>query len=348
LKKLFAVQAWLLLLIVASPVPAATVRDLYASQVPVEDQSEGSLSSASRGALAEVLVKVSGHVEVLENPDVAAALREARRHVLQYAYVRDEDDAGALQARFEFDSNWVVEVLTAAGEPLWTANRPLVLVWMVAEDSGGRYFVNHDSSPELANLVLEEFGRRGVPVRLPLFDLADSTALAPEQAWRLEGGALEAASARYDVENFIAGRMAVLSTGGATGDWSYFSGGDRSDRAFTASSAEEFITQGVSMVAESMASRYAVAPTRSTAGGITLSVQGVQRYADYARIVAWLQGLELVEHANLERVSNDLIEIRLIASAAPAQIATLIELNQHLAPLPPQAPHIQLSYQWLN
>lgn len=348
MKKLFAVQAWLLLLTVASPLPAETVRDLYAAQVPVEDQSEGALSSASRGALAEVLVKVSGHQEVLENPDIASALREARRHVLQYAYVRNQGEAEALEARFEFDSDWVVEVLTAAGEPLWTANRPLVLVWMVTEDAGGRYFVNHDTSPELANLVLEKFRQRGVPVRLPLFDLADSTALAPEQAWRLEGAALEAASARYDVENFIAGRMAALSTGAATGDWSYFYGGDRSDRTFTAASAEEFVTHGVSMVAEGMASRYAVAPTRGASGGVILSVQGVQRYADYAGIVAWLQGLELVEHANLERVSNDLIEIRLIANADPGQLTTLIELNQRLAPLPPQAPHIQLSYQWRN
>ena len=159
-----------------------TVRDLYSSQVPVADQSEEALSSASRKALAEVMVKVSGHRDVLDNPDVRAALRQARQHVLQYAYARGKSDEVPLEARFEFDSNWVVEVLTAAGEPLWTANRPLVLVWLVMEDSTGRHFVNSDTYPELAAQVKAEFSRRGVPVQLPLFDLADTAALSLDQA----------------------------------------------------------------------------------------------------------------------------------------------------------------------
>ena len=348
MKKLFAVQLWMWLCLAASPVPAETVRDLYSSQVPVADQSEEALSSASRKALAEVMVKVSGRRDVLDNPDVRAALRQARQHVLQYAYARGKSDEVPLEARFEFDSNWVVEVLTAAGEPLWTANRPLVLVWMLVEEEGDRYFVNQEASPELATLVLEEFGRRGVPVRLPLFDLADAAALSPAQAWRLDGAALKAASARYDVEDFIAGRMVALSTGTATGDWSYFYGDDRSDRSYSATGAEDFVRRGVSLVAESMASRYAIAPTGSDPGGVTLSVQGIQRYSDYASVVAWLEGLEVIQHANLEQVTDDVIVIRLAASADPAQLAKLFELNQRLMSIPPSAPHIQLSYQWQN
>jgi hypothetical protein len=338
----------LLLCLAGAPAGAETVRDLYAAQVAVEDQTAGALNGASRRALAEVMVKVSGSEDVLGNPGVASALGEARRHVLQYAYLRDREDGNKLEARFEFDSSWVVEVLTAAGEPLWTANRPLVLVWLVAEDSSGRYFVNQETSPELAQLVLEKFHRRGVPVRLPLFDLSDATALSAEQAWRLAGPALESASARYDVENFIAGRMVVLSNGSATGDWSYFYQGDRSDRSFTAADAGQFVVHGVSMVAESMAGRYAVAPTGTAEDGVTLSVQGVEHYGDYAGIVAWLERLELVEHANVERITGDLIELRVTSSADAGQLAALIELNQRLSPLPPVAPHIQLSYQWQN
>ena len=347
MKKLFAVQLWLLLLVIDGA-HAETVRDLYAAQVPVQDQSAEALSSASRLALAEVMVKVSGRQDVLKNAQVASALRNARKHVLQYAYARDKNDRRALEARFEFDNAWVVEVLTAAGEPLWTANRPLVLVWLVAEDTEGRYFVNQDRSPELADRVLREFERRGVPARLPLFDLVDSKALSADQAWRLRAGDLNAASARYDVENFIAGRMAALSSGGATGEWSYFYDGDRSDRSITGSDQQEFIAGGVAMVAESMAGRYAVAPTLDVTDGVIVSVQGVQRYGDYANVVAWLEDLELVEHANLERVTGDMIEIRVSASADATQLATLIALNQRLLPVPPIAPHIQLSYQWQN
>jgi hypothetical protein len=347
-KLILLLQMSLLALLLGVPASAEMVPDLYAAKVPVEDQSQGALATASQDALAQVLVKVSGREDVLGNKNVSAALPEARSHVLQYAYVRDPDDREMLEAKFEFDSEWVVKVLTSAGEPLLTANRPVVLVWMVVEDANGRYFVDRELSPELARLVREEFQRRGVPVRFPLFDLADSAAVSVQQVWRLDGGALQAASGRYDVDNFIAGRMVVLSNGRTTGDWSYFYDGDRSDRSFSAADATGFVGQGVAMVAESMASRYAVAPTGNVAGGVTLSVQGVQRYGDYASIVAWLETLELVERANLERVTGDLIEIRLVASADPVQLSSLIELNQRLSPLPPQAPHIQLSYQWQN
>lgn len=349
MRKLIAICLCSVLALAATSGRAEIVRGLYSAQVPVADQSAGALTAASREALSQVLVKISGSTGVLRNPDVAASMREARKHVLQYAYVRDNgEDGGGLEARFEFDDSWVVEMLTRAGEPLWTANRPLVLVWLVAEDAGGRYFVNHDSSPELAGQVLEAFARRGVPVQLPLFDLADSTALSTEEAWRLYGPALQAASTRYDVENFIAGRMVALSTGSATGDWSYFYEGDRIDRTVTAADAADFVERGVTIVAEDMAARYAVAPTLSDQGGLTLSFQGVQRYADYAGVVAWLEGLELIEHANVERISGDRIELRLQASAGAGQLASIIELNERLIPVPPQAPHIQLSYQWQN
>ena len=81
---------------------------------------------------------------------------------------------------------------------------------------------------------------------------------------------------------------------------------------------------------------------------MTLSVQGVEHYGDYAGIVSWLERLELVEHANVERITGDQIELRVTSSADAGQLAALIELNQRLSPLPPVAPHIQLSYQWQN
>ena len=348
MKKLLAAGIVCTLLFAHGLVRAEIVRDLYAAQVPVTDQGANALSAGARTALAQVLVKVSGSDEVLRNPDIAAAMRNARKHVQQYVYVRDDQDRKLLEAKFEFDDNWVIDLLVQAGEPLWTANRPLVLVWLVVEDGSGRYFVNQESAPELADELLKAFSRRGVPVQLPLFDLADSTALSTEEAWRLYGPALQAASTRYEVDNFIGGRMVSVSTGNATGDWSYFSRGDRVDRSVTAADAGEFVAGGATLVAENMAARFAVEPTQVAAGGVILSVQGVNRYADYANIVAWLEGLELIEHANIERIVGDRIELRLEASAGAMQLASIIELNQRLTPVAPHEAHIQLSYLWKN
>ncbi len=343
---LWPLLSLLTLLLVTASVRADMVRNLYSAQVPVADHSARALARASREALGEVLVKVSGSVDVLQYPSISAALGKARSHVQQYAYSRDEENPQQLSARFEFDGSFVTRLVTQAGAPLWTANRPLVLVWMVVEDAGGRYFINSESAPDLVRQVLEEFARRGVPVQLPLFDLADSAALSPEQAWRLDGPALQAASARYDVQNIVAGRLAALTAGNLAGDWSYFYAGQRIDRSVTAPDAGTFVREGVAIVAEEMSARYAVTPSGTDEGGVRMSVVGVFSYADYAGIVAWLEGLELIEHANIERIQGDRVELRLHAQADAGQLAAIIELNERLVPLSPPDPNDPLSYQW--
>ncbi len=311
---------------------ADIVQDLYSAEVPVADQTPAALASASRDALAEVLVKVSGTAGILRNPEIAKALGGARNQVQQYAYRRGEEP-GELYARLEFDGNYVRQLVTAAGEPLWTANRPRVLVWLVLEDSEGRRFVEGESSPELLEVLLAEFGRRGLPVQQPLYDLADAAAITTDQAWRLDAGALRSASERYGTQDILAGRLAALSSGSWSGEWSYFYGGDRSNRASTGASPEAFAREGASMVAESMSARYAVASAGGSGAGVGMMVMGVERYADYAGIVAWLEGLELVDHANIERIQGDRILLRLHAAADAAQLAPIIELNPRFQPL---------------
>lgn len=338
---------WPVFFLVSSAVVRAEfVRDLYSAQVPVASQDSRALKLASREALAEVLVKVSGSLSVLQNPVIVAALPESRSQVQQYAYTRDDARDGQLAARFEFDASYVTRLLTQAGEPLWTANRPAVLLWLVMEDSRGRYFVNWESAPGLSAQLMTEFSRRGVPVQVPLFDLADSTAISTEQAWRLYAPALQAASGRYDVQDIMAGRLAALSGGQSVGDWTYFHGAERIDRSVTTADAQAFVRVGVGIVAEEMAARYAVAPSIAVAGGVLMSVTGVSSYADYAGIVAWLEGLELIEHANVSRISGDRVELRLHAQADARQLAAIIELNQRLVPLARETVGDQLRYQW--
>jgi hypothetical protein len=343
---LWPLLSLLTLLLVTASARADIVRNLYLAQVPVADQSAQALARASREALAEVLVKVSGSTGVLQYPSISAALGKARGHVQQYAYARDEDDPQQLSARFEFDGSFVTRLVTEAGAPLWTANRPQVLVWMVIEDAGGRNFVNWETAPELTKQLLAEFARRGVPVQLPLFDLADSAALSTEEVWRLYGPAIQAASARYNVQNIVAGRLAALTAGSSVGDWSYFYSGDRIDRSVTAPDAATFVREGVAIVAEEMSARYAVTASGTDEGSVTMSVVGVFSYADYAGIVAWLEGLELIEHANIERIQGDRVELRLHAQGDAGQLAAIIELNERFVPLSPTDPNDPLSYQW--
>ena len=77
-----------------------------------------------------------------------------------------------------------------------------------------------------------------------------------------------------------------------------------------------------------------------------LWVTGVSSYADYAAIVRWLEDLELVDHANIQKVRGELIELQLQTQVDALQLAALIELNDRLLPAPIVGSSAQLNYQW--
>jgi hypothetical protein len=347
---------WTLLFLVAGGSRAEVVADLHTATVPVANQSPEALTAAAREALAEVLVKVSGSRDLLQKPVIIAALDDAHNRVQLYGYERGATPAAGLYLRFEFDGPYVTNLVKRAGAPLWTANRPTVLAWVVVEDEQGRHFISKDSAPDQAQMLVEEFSRRGVPVQLPVFDLADTTAVGLEDAWRLDATVLQAASVRYNVGNIVAGRLASLTDGNSLGDWSYFHQNEPVNRSVTVPDLQTFMREGVDLVAGELAGRYAVAPSGGGTRGVRISVSGVSSYADYAAIVTWLESLELVDHANLEQVQGDRIELRLQAQADASQLATTIELNNRLQPIPTPIPapgsetalesNAQLNYQW--
>ncbi|CAA0124028.1 Uncharacterised protein [Halioglobus japonicus] len=337
--------AWLALTSAQSAL-AEVVADLYAASVPVSEQSSKALESASKEAMADVLVKVSGSKRVLQYPGIAAALKDARSHVQQYSYVRGTPPAPALSLRFEFDGRYITDLVTESGAPLWSANRPAVLAWIVVEDEQGRHFINEETAPEEAQLVVEEFLRRGVPVQIPIFDLADTATVSTADVWSLDADSIQRASARYNAQEVVAGRLAVTTDGKSVGDWSYFRDDERINRSVTVPDLKAFLDSGVNIVAADMASRYAVAPTTSTDGGLRLTITGISNYSDYAAIANWLERLELVEYANLEVVQGERVEFRLLAKTDAARLASIIELNDRLTAIPTLGDDTQLNYQW--
>jgi len=342
-----AVGLALMLLVVTGAARAEMVRDIYSAEVPVADQSPAELARAARAALSEVLVKVSGSVEILRNPVISAALVNARNRVQRYSYGSGSNTSQGLAVRLLFDNAFITGLVIEAGAPIWSANRPAALVWLVMEDASGRQFVNAETATAMVATLRAEFARRGVPLQLPLYDLVDAAALTPEQAWNLDDLALLAASSRYNLQDVLVGRVSLLASGGAVGEWSYRHGEEQARRSTNAESEAQFLREGAALVAEAMAARYAVAASASD-GSLTMAVTGVTGYAEYAALTSWLEGLELVERANIESVRGDTITLRLRAKADAGQLATIIELNKHLVPLPVGGAGTQLNYQWQN
>ncbi len=115
-----AVAAILLAAILAVPVLAAPAT--YSGEAPVTSQSEAERSGALKSALAEVVIRLSGDPGILARGDVAKAVADADKYVLQYRYRRDaaiDEASGAATVKLvlvaEFDSSAVDRMLAGLG-----------------------------------------------------------------------------------------------------------------------------------------------------------------------------------------------------------------------------------------
>jgi hypothetical protein len=342
------ITVFLLILAASCATWAEIVEDLYGAMVSVPDVSQEALVVASREALSQVLVKVTGTETVLQAPAVVSALNESRNLVQRFAYAREDKVGASLSAHFEFESSSISNLIQQAGQPFWTANRPVVLAWIVVEGPHGRKFLSEESMPEHMASFSEEFGRRGLPFQMPLYDISDAAAMSPDKLWSLRTGSLRDASQRYGGKDILAGRVAILSNGDWVGDWTYLFDNSRVDRTLKSASAKDFFQQGSALLAQQMSARFAVTSSADAINSARVKVSGVTSYSDYARVVEWLQGLELIDSANISSIHGDVIRVDLSARADAQSLAATIELNSRLKALLTSGRDEELSYQWLK
>lgn len=337
-----------LAMLLLSPARADTVPDLYTAQVTVSDRSAAALEEGAKEALSIVLVKISGSAQLLRSEEVVAALARARSRVQKYAYLSGAVEEDGHAVRFEFGANYVTDLVRQSGAPLWTANRPPVLAWVVIEDATGRHLFRRDRYPELAQQLSGAFAGRGVVLQLPLFDLQDATAVRADDLWNRKKPVLLAASERYGVSDVAVARIRISDAGEVSGDWVYYFADEKRLTSSIAETLPLFWRRGADLVADNMAARYAVVPTTTEVVALYMTISGVYEYADYAGIVSWLDSLEPIAYANLERVQGDTLTLRLGSRAQAQSLSAIIELNEQFVPVHSPEFSRDLSYRWQN
>ncbi len=332
------------------PAVAVVVENLYRADVEVADHSSRALQKASRAGLAQVLVKISGSRGVLASAEVKKALADNRRFLQRYQYHQTESDG--LRIQIHYDSQLIIELLTQAQQPFWTANRPPVLIWLVVDDAFGRRFAAADTHPELMESLQIELQRRGVPAVFPLQDLQDAVAVNIHDVWKLDSLAIYRASQRYAVGNILVGRLIAMSDGRWMGDWLYLQEGESAAISFYGKALEPSSVAAIDFIAEQMAERYAVAAGTSLGEDVLIRVDNLKDYAAYRAVVEYLEGIELVDSAYPTYVEGDSMVFRLRAQAEAEQLHRIIALSRNLRrqksalPLAGSTEIAQLVYRW--
>ena len=290
---------------------AVEVAALFTAQVALDEEANNPRQAAYKAALDEVLLRVSGAELVTDQALVELLFPDPSAYVVQFR-PGDEDTLWV-----SFDGEAIEAELRNAGQTVWGNDRPVTLVWLAVDwGQGDREIIAADDPNKsrragrsidrdrlLRKRVLDMAERRGLPVLFPLMDIEDQRSVSFSDIWGGFDEQLLAASARYEVDSILVGRVRASSS--QRNRWSYFFAG------------EEQVWNGqpemvVGLVADRLASEFAIrgdAPLEV----VDLTVSGIDSVQAYGEMQNLLASTKVIEKFAIDEVQGDVIRYRVEA-----------------------------------
>ena len=316
---------------------ADTVPGLYEAEVPVVDQELDERIKALHRALGEVLVRVSGRVMVRSLPVLEQVMQNASRYVQQYRYrpVTTKPGAGAAQGQIlwvRFDEDAVNEMLRANNLPVWGRTRPAVLVWLVIDYRGRRELMSN-SMNHPARISIEGHARqRGLPLRLPLLDLADRSSLRVGDVWANFEDPIMKASERYQPGAVLVGRAYRSNSGIWNTHWTLYLEGRSQDWDFQGSDLAAALVPGIDYTTDALSRRFAQVGNIQASNTVSIKIQDISRLEDYVRAVKYLTSLSEVVKVQAYQVEANSVTFELTARNGRLGVAQAVSLGHTLVP----------------
>ena len=338
---------------VPAEVTAEEVSGLYNGQISVADQTEESRKSGVRDALAQVLVKLTGNSNIMQVPGIQEAVSNTDNYVAGVGYKSLPTEPGErpkTELQVSFSRQAVDHLIRWAQLPILPSERPKLLIWIVRDDpEGGRQFVSTQSLPEITQQFDSLMQQRGMPYRLPDFDLEDQLALSVNQAWGLQEQAIELASQRYAADGWALLRFFTTATGEARGAWMYQAAGRRGFNDVRAASSELFVPLAVNDLIDSLSAQFTYIPQTDTSQ-LVVQINQVDSYRDYQSVLSQLQKLELVQSLNVFAVKGDRLFLTLDIEGGVDLLESALVRNGRLENQTSQAARFSgnLEFDWIT
>lgn len=299
-----------LLLVTVLPGYAREAEGLYQAEVPVKSQDRDERLAVYAGAMAQVVVKLTGDRNAPQLPRLAKVMASAQNWVQQYSYqpldipILKEQGYTRLLA-VQFDERAVNQALVAAAVPLWGRTRPDLLVWLAVDDGASRTLLAANGTTEFGAVLEANARRRGLPLLLPLLDIDDQKRLGFADVWGNFRQPIMTASKRYGANAVLVGRINRLANGSWQGRWSLYQGEDAQHWVGDGMESNSVVAAGIDGVADRFAQRYAQLLTAGTANQVAVRVTDVTTLAAYARAMQYLLSLDLITKVQVSKVQGD-------------------------------------------
>ncbi len=292
-------------------VTGAQINGLYDAVSPVVGTEAVERNTAVRAAFGKVLVKVTGNRRVASRKALAADSKNASRYVQQYRYQvlsgTDNRDQPGRQLKVSFDKNELDRLLQSRGLPVWSANRPSVLVWLGLESKRKRRLMNPEIDADL-RLVLEQVAaERGIPLVLPLMDLEDQGQMQVADLWGNFESNIRTASRRYAPELILTGSLVRVNKGRWRGEWQLYYADSQSHWSAEADSRISLTADALQRTGDHLANRFAPLKEERSLSTVRLRVAGIEQLSDYASVLELLSAQNFLERVVVVSVAPDVV-----------------------------------------
>jgi hypothetical protein len=296
--------------------------DLYAGIVPVEGQGEAERLAALPEALRHVLLKLSGERELPPGPALDATLDRAAGYVVAFGYrepvrtLPDGTEATELQLVARFDPSAVDAMVRELGLRRWRVQREPVVLWPVVDDRTGRALLPPAYQYEFDRMA-EAAEARGLPVEWPGLPEELMAAMDVQRLW---GGYTEQLVAPGSDSQGAAIIAAQRQGGQWNVRWTYRDPTDPMLETSWRSSDPDLqaaLVRGVNELVDRVAAMNAIEASSQGEFSTVLLLTGLRGSEDYARGLAYLEALSVVDGLQVLGIGPAGLRLELVLNAAP-------------------------------
>ena len=265
--------------------------------------------------LQQVMLKVVGNKALLETAPLAPVLSEAEQFMQQYEYRRtniigaDLTQPDELSLSLRFNPAAVNRAVNELQLPIWGSNRPDILIWAVVDNQGETSILGlENASMGIFRPLNQAADQRGLPILMPLMDLQDQAALSVADIRDGNEAAIEAASERYGADIVMTSVM-QLNDDQLQVQWRASGAGINTSWQSQGTMQDAFV-EGIGHLADKLALQYGqLVDDGAEVQRLTMQIMDVINYADFSRLMAYLEKLELISDIRVINLGEQQLDL---------------------------------------
>jgi len=316
---------------------AARVAGLYETEIPVAGSEAAQRNRAIGDALKQVLTKVTGSRKLNRLKGIDKLHKQAPGYVLQYSYRMDSAADGEPAQRYlrvSFDPGAINRLLQQQGLPVWSENRPTILIWLGSEQKGRRSLLQPDPESPVVAGMQQAARERGLPILFPLMDLEDQAQLQVADLWGDFEGNIRTASERYSPDMILTGRLVQVDKRLWRGQWRLYQPQAVISFQNQGATRKQLAADAMQLAGDRLARLFAPVPESGIGeqNTVRLRVSGVVSLEQFAAVQRLLDGQRSMERWSIVAVEPDAVTIDLHGRSSVQALQQILAVGGVLEP----------------